>query len=155
MKIRISILMVLAFILSIAVASIADKVASRIEADSVVNREYRVKAAFLYNFARFVDWPGEKAADTDGPIIIGIIGNDPFGGAFESVKDAHVKGRKVAVERFKSFDELKKDDSLAQSLLHSQVNALRKCHLLFICSSSSTSPTRLPSGLPPAGAGID
>ena len=135
MKIKTAILVISVFVLSIAVVSIADKVAWKIEADSIANREYRVKAALLYNFVRFVDWPGEKAANIDEPIIIGIIGNDPFGGVFESVKDTYVKGRKVTIERFKSLDELKKDASQAESLLRSQVNAIRKCHLLFICSS--------------------
>jgi hypothetical protein len=126
---------VLGFILAIVIAPIAAKVASKIEADSAANREYQIKAAFLYNFVKFVDWPAEETADVNQPIIIGILGTDPFGDAFEPVKDTHVKGRKVSVERFKSLGELKKDGEQAESELRSQINAIRKCHLLFICSS--------------------
>ena len=135
MKIRTSILVISAFVLFVAVVSIADKVASKIEADSEANREYQVKAAFLYNFIKFVDWPAEETADANSPIIIGILGEDPFGDAFVPVKDTHIKSRKVNVERFKSLEELKKDASQAETLLHNQINAIRKCHLLFICSS--------------------
>lgn len=41
--------------------------------------EYRVKAAFLFNFTRFVDWPPGVYASTDSPLEICIIGSDPFG----------------------------------------------------------------------------
>jgi hypothetical protein len=41
--------------------------------------EYRVKAAFLFNFTRFVDWPPDAYASTESPLEICIIGNDPFG----------------------------------------------------------------------------
>jgi len=133
MKIRISILVVL--VLSIAIVPIAGKVASNIEADSAANREYQVKAAFLYSFIKFVDWPAEDTVDVNQPIIIGVLGTDPFGNAFEPVKDTHVKGRKVNVERFKSLEDIKKDASQDVSLLRSQTDAIRKCHLLFICSS--------------------
>jgi len=136
MKIRVSILVVLGFILAFVITPIAaKKVASKIEANSIANREYRVKAAFLYNFVKFVDWPAEETADVSQPIIIGILGADPFGDAFEPAKNAHVKGRKISVERFKSFEEMRKDASQAESLLHNQIDAIRKCHLLFICSS--------------------
>ena len=43
--------------------------------------EYQLKAVFLYNFAKFVKWPAESFADADSPIILGILGVDPFGAA--------------------------------------------------------------------------
>ena len=64
-----------------------------VAADSTSSQEYQVKAAFLYNFIKFVDWPEEKTADSNEPITIGIIGNDPFGNAFEPIKDKKVKER--------------------------------------------------------------
>jgi hypothetical protein len=41
--------------------------------------EHQVKAAFLYNFAKFVEWPREAFADSAAPIVIGVLGPDPFG----------------------------------------------------------------------------
>jgi hypothetical protein len=100
--------------------------------DSASTREYQVKAAFLYNFIMFVDWPAEKMPAAGEPIIIGIIGKDPFENAFEPIKDKQVNGRKVVVIRFKGLNEIKKSDKAG---LDKEIEAIRKCHLLFICSS--------------------
>jgi hypothetical protein len=104
-------------------------------ADSKQNREEQIKAAFLYNFIKFVDWPKEKMADSNEPIIIGIIGKDPFGDAFEPIKDKKIKGRGVVIKRFKSFEEIKKSSEKDKSEFGRKIESLKKCHLLFICSS--------------------
>jgi hypothetical protein len=101
-------------------------------ADSTPSQEYQVKAAFLYNFLQFVDWPEEKFADSNEPIIIGVIGNDPFGNAFEPIVSKKVKGRAVVIKRFNGLEELKK--SVEKDKLR-EIETLTKCHLLFICSS--------------------
>jgi hypothetical protein len=65
--------------------------------------EYEIKAAFLYNFTRFVEWPGEPAA---GPFCIGIAGQDPFRGALDAiVKARSTGGRPFVVKRFKPGQE--------------------------------------------------
>jgi hypothetical protein len=102
--------------------------------DSEASREYQVKAAFLYNFIKFVDWP-EESSDSNKPIIIGIIGNDPFGSAFDPIKDKPVKERKVIVKWFKGLDELEKSSQMDKSGKHPQIEAIRECNLLFICHS--------------------
>jgi hypothetical protein len=56
-----------------------------------VSREYQIKAAFIYNFVQFVDWPEGTFRDAKAPIVIGILGPDPFAGSF----DAAMKGRTV------------------------------------------------------------
>jgi hypothetical protein len=62
--------------------------------------EYHVKAAFLYNFAKFVEWPSDPPNE---PIVIGIIGKDPFGGALEeAIRGKTVKGRKLAAQHLKA-----------------------------------------------------
>ena len=104
----------------------------QVRGDSESTREYQVKAAFLYNFIMFVDWPPEKMPAADEPIIIGIIGKDPFKNAFEPVKDKQVNGRKVVVKRFKGLEEIKKS---AKPEMDKEIEEIRKCHLLFICSS--------------------
>jgi len=104
-------------------------------AESAPTQEYQIKAAFLYNFLKFVDWPKEKMADSNEPIIIGIAGKDPFGNAFDPVRDKKVKNRKVVVKRFGGFAEVKKSGENRNAEVQRQVTALRKCYLLFICSS--------------------
>jgi len=68
-------------------------------AESAEDRlEYQVKAAFLFNFLKFVEWP---AATNDAPWVIGILGHDPFGGALEeTVRGKIINGRPVEVRRY-------------------------------------------------------
>lgn len=106
--------------------------APKAHADSASAREYQVKAAFLYNFIMFVDWPDEKMPAANEPIIIGIIGKDPFGNAFDPVKDKQAKDRKVVVKRFKGLEDLKKS---GEAEFNKKIEAVKKCHLLFICPS--------------------
>jgi hypothetical protein len=125
MRIKAYNLMVLVVLVSFVAA-----IAMEAQTGSEASREYQVKAAFLYNFIKFVDWPGEETADSNEPIIIGIIGKDPFGNAFEPVKDKPVRDRKVVINYFKELDELKKSDKA-----DAQIEAIRKCYLLFVCPS--------------------
>ena len=78
--------------------------------------EYEVKAAMLYNFAKFVEWPGEGRE----PLVIGVLGKDPFGPVLdEVVRDKTVHGRPLVVRRFHQLAEL------------------GACHILFIARSES------------------
>lgn len=64
--------------------------------------EYQVKAAFLYNFAKFVEWPSDAARDSSDPITICIIGQDPFGTVLdEAVQGKTISGHKLVVRRSK------------------------------------------------------
>ena len=107
--------------------------------DNGAEREYQIKAAFIYNFIKFVDWPKEKLRDSNEPVIIGIIGKDPFGNAFAPVQDKSDKGKKVAIKHFRSFQELKKSNVKDQDVLDRQIRAMRSSHLLFICPSEEES----------------
>lgn len=97
------------------------------QTESTSNQEYRIKAAFLYNFINFVDWPKEKVTDSNELITIGIIGRDPFGKVFEPLKNKQAKDKKVLIRRFKGLEESIKSSD--------QIEAIRKCHLLFVCRS--------------------
>jgi hypothetical protein len=77
--------------------------------------EYEVKAAFLFNFSQFVDWPPAAFANGSSPLVIGVLGRDPFGATLdEIVRGETVSGRPLAVRRYQSVE---------------QVDA---CHILFI-----------------------
>lgn len=58
--------------------------------------EYQVKAAFLYNFAKFVEWPPGTFAKSNDPIEICIVGQNPFGSTLEDT----VKGKKIGDRAF-------------------------------------------------------
>jgi YfiR/HmsC-like len=62
--------------------------------------EYQVKAAFLLNFTKFIDWPPASFPTPDSPITICILGKDPFGPVLdEIVQGETVNDRKVTVQR--------------------------------------------------------
>src|ERR1700733_13892466 len=64
--------------------------------------EYQVKAAFLLNFTKFVEWPAMAFKSAESPISICILGNDPFGSALDKVVAGEVvNGRKVTAQRIK------------------------------------------------------
>jgi hypothetical protein len=75
-------------------------------ADAETPSEYQVKAAFLYKFARFIEWPAASFADTASPLIIGILGKDPFGPMLDqAIAGKLVKGRPLQVVRFSRLDQ--------------------------------------------------
>lgn len=81
-------------------------------------KEYEVKAAFLLNFAQYVEWPPEVFLTPTAPIVIGILGNDSFGRTLDqTIRGETVKGRPIAIHRSK------------------QIENLKHCHLLFISKS--------------------
>lgn len=80
--------------------------------------EHEVKAAFLYKFARYVEWPTGSFADDQAPIVIGVVGRDPFGPILDRIVAGKVvQGRSVEIERIDSIGKLK------------------TCHILFFGSS--------------------
>jgi len=119
----------------LTLALFATPVVLRAETDSAVSREYQIKAAFLYNFTMFIDWPQEKTSDPNDPMIIGIVGKDPFGGAFEPLRNRRIRNRKVIVRRFSGFKEAKESAKDNPSLLLRHIEQMQKCHVLFICRS--------------------
>ena len=81
--------------------------------------EYRVKAAFLYNFAKFVDWPAEAFQYAGAPFSICVLGEDPFGRALDDVAAGKSLGeRPVAVRRI------------------ADARQTSGCHILFVGSSA-------------------
>jgi hypothetical protein len=74
-----------------------------IRAAAEPNLEYRVKAAFLYNFAKFVAWPAEVFPAADSPVAFCLAGDDPFGELLESIiNERKVEGRSISIRRLAS-----------------------------------------------------
>jgi len=92
--------------------------------------EYDLKAAFLFNFTQFVEWPPEAFPDASTPITIGILGEDPFGGSLdEIVADEVVRNRRLLVRRFRD------------------VAQVDRCHVLFVSPSETRDLDRVFSAL--------
>lgn len=76
--------------------------------------EYAVKAAYLYNFAKFVEWPPEAFAQADAPLLICIAGSNPFGGALDTLAGKLVDSHPVTVRYLPA------------------ASGLEQCHIVFI-----------------------
>lgn len=80
--------------------------------------EYLIKAAYLYNFALFVEWPADAFTAPDAPFLVCIIGSDPFGWAIDrTIHDKRISDRRIVIERLQSTQDA------------------RHCHLLFVSGS--------------------
>jgi hypothetical protein len=127
-----------AYILVIFILLMELFIAPTIAADSKENREQQIKAAFLYNFIKFVDWPEEKMADSNEPIIIGIIGSEDFIDAFEPVKHKKIKNRNISIKYFAGLEKLDKSKEVNESKWNQKIQkTLKTCHVLFICTCDS------------------
>ena len=84
-------------------------------------KEYQIKAAFLFNFAQFVEWPSAAFADASAPISIGVLGDDPFGPVLDqTVQGETINHRKLIIQRSQRVEDLK------------------GCHLVFISKSEKS-----------------
>lgn len=86
--------------------------------------EYQLKAAFMYNFLQFVEWPKAVFSDDQAPYRIGILGDDPFGNTFDALKDKKVNDRSIEIVRLGRFQDV----DPAQ---------IKRCQMLFISTSES------------------
>jgi len=92
--------------------------------------EYQLKAAFLFNFAKFIDWPPASFANRQSPFTICILGADPFGRAMDDALQGKMIGdRPVAVERV------------------ADLAGARHCQMVFISSSEKRQLREILDGL--------
>jgi hypothetical protein len=92
--------------------------AGHVHAAESVPDEYQVKAAFLFNFAKFVEWPSVAFKGPEDPIAICVMGQNPFGTALEDV----VRDKTVANRAF-----------VVRGVLNTQQAA--SCQILFVSAS--------------------
>lgn len=109
--------LIVAVLLSVSVAVGANAQSSA----SAATSEYLIKAGFIYNFAQLVQWPSTAFSQADSPIVIGILGTDPFGTSIDRVvENKKLDGRNLIVKRLRWSKDLKD---------------LTECNILFISSS--------------------
>jgi len=97
-----------------------------VQGQSPRTSEYQLKAVFLFNFAQFVDWPPSATQDSQPPqppqppLLIGILGDDPFGTFLdETVRGERVGARPIQVRRYRRIADIE------------------ACNILFISRSES------------------
>jgi hypothetical protein len=94
------------------------------------SKEYSVKAVFLFNFAQFVEWPSDAFASGQTPLIIGILGDDPFGAYLDqTVRGEKVNSHPLVVRRFHRVEDI------------------TTCHVLFISRSEMNRLEQILNGL--------
>ena len=79
--------------------------------------EYRLKAVFLHNFAKYVEWPSEALAEPTENMVLCLLGEDPFGDVLGEVEKRPVRGRQIVVDRAVELVDLE------------------RCQILFVCRS--------------------
>ena len=114
-------------------------------AGDILESEYETKAGFLLNFAEFVEWPTHAFPDAAAPIVLGVIGEDPFGDVLERLKKKRVNGRRIEIRRFKGALEFRgeetpgrrQDDLVVKR--NRKMQELKACHILFVSPSERNS----------------
>ena len=82
--------------------------------------EYDVKAAYLYKFTKFVEWPSVAFPTAEAPFVIGVVGRDPFEGSLERLIEGNTTGaRRLEVRHLNATDS----------------NAMRGCQMIFVSTS--------------------
>jgi hypothetical protein len=69
--------------------------------------EYEVKAVFVFNFSRFVEWSPQAFSAPNAPFVIGVLGNDPFGAHLdEAMRGEQLDQHPLVVRRFRTVEEI-------------------------------------------------
>ena len=106
------------------------------QADPVL-LEDKVKAAFVFNFIKFIEWPSNAFEKADAPIVVAVLGADGIASAMEdAVRDKKVNNRPLIVRRLTRVEEI--GDGSA-------------CHLLFIGRSEQARTAEICRRLEKAG----
>jgi YfiR/HmsC-like len=88
--------------------------------------EYQTKAVYLIRFAQFVEWPNTMSGAPDSPVVIGVLGSNPFGAYLDELtREVLVNGRHLTVQRFSSVEDI------------------GTCHVLFISPSEQKRQRRI------------
>ena len=95
-------------------------------AEAGASPEFQVKAVFLFNFAQFVEWPPGAFEDEQSPLVIGVLGSDPFGSFLDDVVQGEsVNGHALAVKRYRKIEDVE------------------HCHVLFVSGSEGSHVSKI------------
>jgi len=100
-------------------------------AESKHLNEYEVKAAYLYNFAKYVDWPASTPRRENASLTICIVGKSPLNDVIETLAGKTIKNRRLVIRQF------------------SRIEDLSECNILFVNAAVKTSLTQLLASISP------
>lgn len=104
----------------VALFALLSALAPPVRGAAEVSSEYQLKAVLLWRLTQFVEWPAPAFATPTSPIVIGVLGENPFGPGLEiAVRGQVVWGRKLAVQYYRTAGDV------------------RPCHVLYISRSES------------------
>ena len=90
-----------------------------------VSKEYQLKAVFLWRLAQFTQWPSNTFESSESPIVICVVGENPFGDALEeSVRGETAHGRSMAVRLYRIIEQA------------------RSCHVVYIAGGAGPRRTK-------------
>jgi len=108
----------------------------------VINREYAIKATFLYHFSTYIQWPDEMLPAKSDPFVIGVYRDNPFGSALEKIAETKtVDGRPIVIRRAATPDEAKLceimfvPDSVSLEQQNAVIRALQSLPVLVVGES--------------------
>jgi len=84
-----------------------------------ISSEPQLKAAYLFNFAKFIHWPEDTFTNAQAPLVIGVLGETPFTGELAPLTTRKVRNRAITIQHFKT------------------VKDVQNCHILYISPSIS------------------
>jgi hypothetical protein len=93
--------------------------------------EHEIKAAFIFNFMKFTEWPEHRMQDPNEPMFIFVVGDYPECKTFKDIRKKDINNRPVQVKIFKSFDKIK------------DPNILKSCHVLLICETEKKNAKKI------------
>jgi hypothetical protein len=122
-------------------------------AQAAVDREYQVKAAFVYNFLKFIAGGRLGPADgdagaADGPnptVVVGVVGKIPSKDSLAGLQGRLLKDKRIEVRFFQGFEDSRDTEQKIPDQ-HPQMKEIRQCHVLFLCPSEQPFRARI---LPP------
>lgn len=113
----------LVVLIFIGMAAFCEPVHSQPSNDSEV--EYRIKAAFIFNFTKFVTFPDDLQGKRNAPITLCILGDSPFGKALDSIREKKVHGHPIKIIHVPNPD------------------AIPSCHIIFFGDNLDTEETEI------------
>jgi hypothetical protein len=113
-----------AFLLLLAWNIASTPLSAQDDDQAAANREYAIKAAYLYQFGRYVQWPADAYPSEITPLVIGVLGTDPFGGVLDEIaRTKQIDRRPIVVRHFASMKEY------------------TPCNILFVTASAGAEET--------------
>jgi hypothetical protein len=102
---------------AIAAVLVLSVLSRDVAAEPAAIGEYKVKAAFVYNFAKYVEWPPEAFPNDHSPLVVTILGTTPLSEAFDAIRGKTVKSRQLEIRQA------------------NRVEDVGASHILFVCDS--------------------